>query len=577
VEKLKNNIATTIVSSMFIVSAFLSAKSVWTIKSNYMSEQDVFFQAGMFVVLGLAVAVGFWSIEEKVKKQKNWIIPSIFALILAVFWLLISPKQNAFELNKREAVVAEIKEQYINIEKTVTPFTERYESYRKIAQNIRSIERKLINMQAEQARTKKGRFYKMLDGFNIELPMITEDFKNSYNRQTDEIIKNIKTALEEINELEYGEKYTDDDKVKLLNANTLVLEYNRSRLKLQSYIAKLKNSDDPTMILKNILDKLQSFQNLVITTQKNTNNDRVKEIATDTLKQINPLVSSFSEKIKQIEKKTKKIQENIAGVDKIVFESITLDVALVDKHRLKYYPMYLGAHLLDLIPIMFVIFRTIMLVRNRKKLYKIAEKETLEKEYNAKLKELENILKCKTKNCIRLEELKKKHAEKEDEKRSTIRELEKEYDKEVDEINDEIDKLTIEIKKRLDELELEQNIKEKEAGDDPSDLQDIKELYDKAKANADRTYDENKIKLQNQEKDALKRYQRQNEHAEQDFDKAINNMIAEMDKMNQKRTIRIANVEEKIAELEVNIDEIDKEIKNIEIKDFKLKDEKSED
>ncbi len=157
-EKLKNNMMTVLVTVALAISAFYSARSIVIEKETYMDSYDVYFQAGMFMLLGLLVAASFWIIEDRIKKHKNWQVSVVIAILLSGIWLFISPKQNALTFSHREAVVNEIKDQYKIIEATVTPFTDRYESYSKLSGELASISQEIRSMKAEQALSTKGRF-----------------------------------------------------------------------------------------------------------------------------------------------------------------------------------------------------------------------------------------------------------------------------------------------------------------------------------------------------------------------------------------------------------------------------------
>lgn len=574
-EKLKGKIATILVSLSIVLSAFMSAGSIYIEKSKYLDSASLYLQVSVFLLLGFIITVSFWTIEDTVKKHKNWQIPIILALFLSVLWIFVSPKQNAFFFNNREAVISEIKEQYKNIEETVTPFVDRYKSYKKISYDIDNIETKLKEMQVQQGKTGEGDFYHMLKQVNTELPKITDDFKNSYNRRTDKKIRKLEEELAEIGGLEYKLKSTDDnDNKKRLDSPDLITSYNESRLKIQRYISDLKDSDDPTIILENILNKLTSFQNLVQHTKETTPSERIKKIAEDTLTEINPLIASFSMKVKQADNKTAKLQASIDHVDKVVFKSITLNVALVDKHWRKYYPTYIGAQLLDYIPIAFMFFRIIMLIRDRKKLYLVADKEKLEEKYSSEIKKLEKIEECRTKNCKELKKYKALLESKEKEKSDSLNELEKEYDTEVDKLKDSINMMTIKMRNDIVRLEEEEKNKEYEAGDSYSKLQKIRDDYLTLKGKTDRDYNNAKDLINNQIEDRNQDCQRETKKLEDNFMIEINNIKDKINEMEERRKVRIANLKEEIDELEEDIKELDEQIKEIEIVDFKIREDR---
>ena len=58
--------------SLIVISSFLSARSVYLTKQLYADKSDLYFYAGMILILGFAVSLIFVYIEEKVKNGEKW-------------------------------------------------------------------------------------------------------------------------------------------------------------------------------------------------------------------------------------------------------------------------------------------------------------------------------------------------------------------------------------------------------------------------------------------------------------------------------------------------------------------------
>jgi len=556
-EKLKGRIVTLAMSSSIIISALLSSYSIYIEKKAYMVGSEMYVQTSIFLILGFIVSSGFWLIEDKIKQHKNWYFSVLLAILISVAWLSVSPRQNALAFNNREAVVQEIKEQYKVIEGTVTPFIDRYNSYKGIANNLINIQQTILEMKIKQAESGRGKFYHMLNNMDTQLSPLINDFTSQYNRRNDKRIKRIKKNLLRLSALENMEN--DDDM--LYGSIGLVQEYNKLRFKLQNDISILKDAEDPSEILTNILARLKEFQQLVYSVRDNPRtNATIKKIAMQTSQTIDTLLIQFEHRVKIANAKIQKNEKILNNIDKITFDSIILNVTLVDKHWKQYYSSYIGVQLLDYIPIAFMFFRIFLIIRDRKIISLRDKRDRLENKKDKKVVLLEKINDCKTKACKTLRKLEKSYDEKVNEKRLKLDELENNYNKEMEEIKDTILDTKLQYSKNITNLDQNESIKRREAGDDYSLLQDIKEDFETLRGNADTKFDEDISLLQNKLDDLARNYKTEKENIEEEYQDSLEKLKLQIDEASSKRKTRIDNVESEIEELEEEVEELELEI-----------------